>query len=563
MSNGNKLRLDLPVLLPTVDDVRDACVARLIQVLKARDGIEEVHLKQSSGIEPQLCIHYDPRLISLSRVRDLARTSGARLAETVGHLVVRGSTMHARAARTLATRIRSITGVLEAEVTPGGIVRVEFDRTVLTDDALNLGLSNLGVPTPGVPFQAQEAAEHHGNKPLLADVHQHAHDDAHEQLQEDKHEHAEHDHPHGGPFGERLELVFALIAGASALAAWWLARQSLIEHGVETALYVVAYAFGGYFTLREALDNIRAKRFEIDTLMLVAAAGAAALGRWAEGALLLFLFSLGHALEHYAMGRARRAIAALAELAPERAMVRRNGTTEEVDVGTLSPRDIVIVRPNERLPADGFVVAGQSSVNQAPVTGESVPVDKRPVPEYQAALEGFERLPAYHRVFAGTINGSGALEVMVARRASESTMARVVRLVTEAEAQRSPAQNFTEKFERIFVPVVLVGVGLLLLAWMVVDEPFAASFYRAMAVLVAASPCALAISVPSAVLSGVARAGRGGVLVKGGAPLENLGTLTAIARQDGDAYRRTAAAHGCSPCAWRRRSRTARRGARR
>jgi Cd2+/Zn2+-exporting ATPase len=135
----------------------------------------------------------------------------------------------------------------------------------------------------------------------------------------------------------------------------------------------------------------------------------------------------------------------------------------------------------------------------------------------------FDRLGAEHRVFAGTINGSGAIEVMVARLASQSTMARVVKMVTEAQAQRSPTQQFTERFERIFVPTVLALVALLLFAGFVIDEPFAATFYRAMAVLVAASPCALAISVPSAVLSGVARAARGGVLIKGGGALENLG----------------------------------------
>ena len=144
-------------------------------------------------------------------------------------------------------------------------------------------------------------------------------------------------------------------------------------------------------------------------------------------------------------------------------------------------------------------------------------------------MRAFEKVAALHKVFAGTINGPGAIEVMVARASTESTMARVVKLVTEAQTQRSPTQNFTDKFERIFVPVILIGVVLLLFAGFVIDEPFSTTFYRAMAVLVAASPCALAISVPSAVLSGVARAGRSGVLVKGGGPLENLGTLTAIA----------------------------------
>jgi len=341
--------------------------------------------------------------------------------------------------------------------------------------------------------------------------------------------HDDHDHGHGGFLGERAELVFSLLCGGLLLAGWMMARQGWISESIARGLYVAAYGFGGWFTLREAVDNLRQRKFEIDTLMLVAAAGAAALGEWAEGALLLFLFSLGHSLEHYAMGRARRAIEALSKLAPERALRMKGDTVEEVDVVALEPGDLVMVKPNERLPADGFVVVGQSSVNQAPVTGESVPVDKQPVPDRRAALKAFDRLEPEHRVYAGTINGAGAMQVMVARRAGESTMARVVRLVTEAQSQRSPTQQFTERFERVFVPSVLVLVALLMCVGLVIDEPFSTSFYRAMAVLVAASPCALAISVPSAVLSGVARAARSGVLVKGGAPLENLGTLRAIA----------------------------------
>lgn len=334
----------------------------------------------------------------------------------------------------------------------------------------------------------------------------------------------DHGHAHGGMFGERTELIFAVLSGGM-LAAGWLISQRL-EGVVPLGFYIAAYGFGGYFTLREAVGNILKRRFEIDTLMLVAAAGAAALGEWAEGALLLFLFSTGHALEHYAMGRARRAIEALAALAPETATVRRGDSTQEIKVQELVVGDIVVVRPNERMPSDGVVVAGESSVDQAPITGESVPVDKRAATD--SALD-FDKAGAEHRVFAGTINGPGALDVRVARMASETTLSRVVKMVAEAEAQQSPTQQFTNRFERIFVPSVLAGVGLLMFAWVVIDEPFSVSFYRAMAVLVAASPCALAISVPSAILSAVARAARGGVLVKGGGPLENLGTLTAIA----------------------------------
>ncbi|HBK92656.1 MAG TPA: heavy metal translocating P-type ATPase [Parvularcula sp.] len=331
-------------------------------------------------------------------------------------------------------------------------------------------------------------------------------------------------HEHAGILGRHGELIFAFLSGA-ALAVGW-----LIERGGGAALpfYAAAYFFGGYFTLREAIGNIAAKRFRIDTLMLVAAAGAAALGSWAEGSLLLFLFSLGHALEEFAMGRARREIEALAKLAPDRANMRSGGAIKHVPVEDLRVGDVVVVRPNERLPADGVVVVGETSVNQAPVTGESAPVDKRPIAGRPDAAE-FAKISAEHRVFAGTINGAGAIDVYVARPAAESTLARVARMVAEAQLQRSPTENFTDRFERLFVPCALALVSLLLCAWVVIDEPFSKSFYRAMAVLVAASPCALAISVPSAVLSGIARAGRGGVLIKGGAALENLGALSVVA----------------------------------
>jgi len=338
-------------------------------------------------------------------------------------------------------------------------------------------------------------------------------------------------HSHGATslFGLGLELVFAIGCGLALATGFIVEQLSPAPSWLPTAFYVAAYGLGGYFTLLEAIEAVRKRQLEIDSLMLVAAAGAAALGAWAEGALLLFLFSIGHALEGYAMGRAKRAIEALAELAPATALVRRNGITSIVPVQDLTVGEIVIVKPDERLPADGFVIVGESSVNQAPVTGESVPADKKPLPQEPSTKLDFAKVAAEHRVFAGTINGPGALEIWVARPATETTLARVVRMVAEAEAQKSPTQQFTDRFERIFVPCILALVGVLMLAWLVVDEPFSKSFYRAMAVLVAASPCALAISVPSAVLSGVARAGRGGVLIKGGGPLENLGTLTAIA----------------------------------
>jgi Cd2+/Zn2+-exporting ATPase len=326
-----------------------------------------------------------------------------------------------------------------------------------------------------------------------------------------------HDHQHKHQvFGEKTELIFSLICGAALLTGFLLSKTYV-------PVFVVAYIFGGYYALVESLESLRKGKFNIDFLMIVAALGAAALGQWNEGALLLFLFSLGHSLEHFAMGRARHAIESLADLAPASALVRRNGKLVELPVEQLEIGDIAIIKPNERVPADGFVTQGNSSVDQAPITGESVPVDKSP------ATDPEDQNDPHHRLFAGSINQSGAMEMQVTKISSDSTLARVVKMVSEAEKQRSPTQQFATKFERVFVPVVLSFVLILLFAWLVIDETFAKSFYRAMAVLVGASPCALAISTPSAVLSGVARAARGGVLIKGGAPLENLGKLGAIA----------------------------------
>ena len=328
--------------------------------------------------------------------------------------------------------------------------------------------------------------------------------------------------------GERLEMLFALTCGAM-MTTGWLISKGAVDPWVPRAFYVVAYGLGGFFALGETWRSLQRRRFDIDFLMIAAAVGAAFLDKWAEGALLLFLFSLGNGLEHFAMGRARRAIEALAALAPESAHVRRPGGLEVVPVAELVRGDVVVVKPNERMPADGFVVKGVSSVDEAPITGESQPVDKEPVTDPPSALQQGDKVAPEHRIFSGTINQSGLLEVMVTRPSAESTLSRVVDMVREAETQKSSTQRFAETFEHRFVPAVLSLVCLLMFAWVVLDEPFSASFYRAIAVLVAASPCALAISTPSAVLSGVARGARGGVLFKGGGPLESLGELGAMA----------------------------------
>ncbi|MBC8793663.1 MAG: heavy metal translocating P-type ATPase [Xanthomonadales bacterium] len=510
-----KLRIDLQILLPQVPDEADACVGRLIDDLKGRNGIQEVHVRAGVGSTPaQVCIHYDPDTVPLARIRDLVEGAGAAISDRYGHALweVEGIG-HERRARTVAERLKSLPGILEAEASAAGMMHVEFDRSEISEERILAVLAGMKiVPASGKGEQHGEAEHVHRD----GDGHAHGKD--------------EKSHAHGGLLGPNTELIFALICGAFLVVGFAMEKLAPGAPGwAPLACYVAAYVFGGFYTLREAIDNLRLKRFAIDSLMLVAAAGAAALGSWAEGALLLFLFSLGHALEHYAMGRAKRAIEALAELAPQTATVRRDGTVREVPVEELAVGDVVLVRPNERLPADGFLLLGTTSVDQAPVTGESIPVDKRPVGDPADARARPASIDAESRVFTGTINGSGAIEIEVTRRSSDSALARVVKMVSEAETRKSPTQRFTDKFERIFVPAVLALAFLLLFAWVVIDEPFRDSFYRAMAVLVAASPCALAIATPSAVLSGIARAARGGVLIKGGAPLEELGSLNAMA----------------------------------
>jgi Zn2+/Cd2+-exporting ATPase len=326
-----------------------------------------------------------------------------------------------------------------------------------------------------------------------------------------------------------LDLNFAGLAGICLLAGLLSSYIHAIPGWLSQACYGSAYFFGGYYATAEAVRDLGRGRFQIDFLMIVAAIGAAFLGRLGEGALLLFLFSMGNALEHFAMGRAKRAIESLAELAPTTAHLKIDGEVREVPVSQLQVGHRIVIKPNERVPMDGFVVQGESGVNQAPITGESIPVDKWPVADIQAASALPESVSNHCQVFAGTINESGALEIQVTRLAADSTLARVVKMVNEANSQKSPSQHFADRFEKYFVPTVLMFVTLLLFAFLVFDEPFSDSFYRAMAVLIGASPCALAISTPSAVLSGVARGAQKGVLIKGGNPLENLGRLGAIA----------------------------------
>ena len=269
-------------------------------------------------------------------------------------------------------------------------------------------------------------------------------------------------------FGENTELYFAIISGVCWIIGVVFSFISGTSENIATTLFIFGAAFGGIFTFITAGKDLLRGKFEIDFLMLFAALGASALGKWGESALLLFLFSLGHALEHYAMKRARKSISALSDLAPPMALVKHNGELTEVHIEQLKLGDIIVVKPNSKIAADGVVTKGSSPVNQASITGESIPVDKRPSPKWENENEIKKLLPE-HRVFAGTMNGNGVLEIKVLKQAKDSTLSRLITLVKEAETQKSPTQHLTDKFEKHYVPSVLVLVIFLLFAFLVID----------------------------------------------------------------------------------------------
>ncbi len=338
--------------------------------------------------------------------------------------------------------------------------------------------------------------------------------------------HCHHGHTHGaviaggvgiGRLSAALrepELASALTAAALLLAGLLLEYAFSIRGPLLDGIYIAAAITAGWRSTLTSFRQALTLTLDVDTLMVVAALGAAALGKYFDGALLLFLFALGHGLEGYATGRARHAIEALGQLTPHTARVVRDGAAVEVPIERLHIGDLVQVRPGERIAVDGTVVEGQSGVDQSPITGESVPVFKA----------------AGAPVFAGTLSTDGTLTVRTAKLASESTMARMIRLVEESQKHKGKTQRVTERFTRTYTPIILVGVPLLVGALMSIGGmTFSDAFLRSMAVLVGASPCALAISTPSAVLAGIARAAQRGVLIKGGEYLEALGSIRAIA----------------------------------
>lgn len=282
---------------------------------------------------------------------------------------------------------------------------------------------------------------------------------------------------------------------------------------VIVAIYAAAYATGGLIAARAAITDLATRTVNVDLLMVLAAIGAATIDAWAEGAVLLALFATSNALEHHALERTRTAVRSLMELSPDQATVLDDEDERIVPIENLAIGMTILIRPGEKVAADAEVIDGSSSVDQSAITGESIPVTR----EVGDAL------------FAGTVNGSGALQARVSRLSSESTLARIVRLVEDAQAQKSPAERFTDAFEGPYAVGVIVASFLVAVVPILLGADRGDAFYRAMTLLVVASPCALVISTPAATLSAIANAARNGILVKGGTYLDGIGGITTVA----------------------------------
>lgn len=448
------------------------CAATLLVALEQHKGVQSARLDTDTG---HLTLQYNPDLISLERVDQLAQGLGVELGLHYAGCSMRVSgTTCADCARQIEKELTAMPGVPWAAVNvAAGVLSVEYAPVQTGPEAIETKIYELGYAIE------DETGEE----------------------------------PRGFWHRERLEPLLVAVTLVS-LGVGWALRALGAPPAPVTALAVVAYLAGGYYGTLDGLRTLRSLRIDVNLLMVVAALGAALIGNWPEGATLLFLFSLSNVLQAYAIDRSRQAIRKLLDLRPATATVMRDGAEAEVPVEAVQLDDVVIVRPGERIPVDGSVIRGQSSVDQSTITGESMPVQKE----------------AGAPVFAGTVNQHGTLEIGVTKLTGDSTLAKIIQMVEEAQARRAPTQRFIDTFEQYYaIVVIMAALAFILVPVFVLGNPFEETFYRAMVLLVVASPCALVISTPASILSAIANAARRGVLFKGGVHLENAAAIQVVA----------------------------------
>ncbi|MFC2947034.1 heavy metal translocating P-type ATPase [Virgibacillus sediminis] len=316
------------------------------------------------------------------------------------------------------------------------------------------------------------------------------------------------------PFWKKRENLLPLISLLFTIGGILAVVQAGDEHPLGIGLFITAILVGGLDLFRTGLKNLSRLEFDMRTLMTIAIIGAAIIGEWAEAAIVVFLFALSEALEDYSMDKARQSIRSLMDIAPNRATLRRDGQLMEVDVEDVQIGDIMLIKPGDKLAMDGEVVKGATSINQAAITGESIPVYKNPGDE----------------VFAGTLNEEGSLEVRVTKRSEDTTIAKIIHLVEEAQAERAPSQQFVDRFAKYYTPAIIVLAALVaVVPPLFLGGSWSEWVYSGLAVLVVGCPCALVISTPVAIVTAIGNAARNGVLIKGGIHLEETGRIQAIA----------------------------------
>jgi Cd2+/Zn2+-exporting ATPase len=424
-----------------------------------------------------LYVEYDGEITDLDRVAAAVGRAGYRAlvpGATSGVAVVRVAEMDCQdEVKAIEGALRSLPGVASWQVNLlERTLRIQLDTAATQPEAILAAIRGLGM-TPEMTERAVQAVA--WRRDLLF-----------------------------------LSTVTSGVCLGAALIMDWAGSTSVLAH----ALHGMALCAGGWMAARKAVRAVLVPRLDMNVLMTVAVLGAIAIGQWNEAASVAFLFALAQLLETYSLDRARQAVRRLLAVAPPEATVRRGGQEVRLPVTAVTPGEVIVVRPGERVALDGIVRAGASALNQAPITGESMPVDKGPGAQ----------------VFAGSINGEGALEIEVTHRAQETMLARIIALVEQAQAQKAPTQTFVERFAAIYTPAVIAGAVLVAtLPPLLLAEAFSPWVYRALVLLVISCPCALVISTPVAVVCGLARAARAGILIKGGRVLEALGGLKALA----------------------------------